>query len=323
MRHTVVKGIDGNINISKIAMGTTYFGTRIPEEMGYALMDAYVAAGGNTIDTARVYADWLPGGLSASERIVGNWLKTRKNRDRIVLITKGGHPPKLSMHESRMTEENVRYDLNLSLETLGVDYVDIYFLHRDDENVSVEYIVDMMDKIVKDGKAKAIGVSNWRAERIKAANDYAKAAGKTPFTVSEIQWSYVYCTPEMWQDDTLVCMNEDEFKQYEELEIPVMGFSSQAKGFFLKTIANGKESLSDVLKHFICPENDRRLEKLLAASEKTGISPASLSICYITCNQKVDGISLIGCSNLDQLKESMEPADMMVDESVIDFMMEK
>ena len=96
--------------------------------------------GGNLYDTARVYSDWIPPETGRSERVIGDWLSRSGKRHDVVLITKGGHPdmtvPSPDMHNSRVSAENMRADLELSLKTLRTDYIDLYFYHRDNEDIS-------------------------------------------------------------------------------------------------------------------------------------------------------------------------------------------
>ncbi|MFI3214641.1 MAG: aldo/keto reductase [Eubacteriales bacterium] len=304
MRYTNIKGYQESIKVAKTVLGVSMMGSAIPKELSFEMLDYYVSVGGNTFDTARVYADWLPGGASASEKTLGSWMKARGNREDIIVVTKGGHPGIETMSISRMNEDAINADLEMSLSCLGTSYIDIYFLHRDDESVPVEQIIDIMDKLAKSGKIKAFGASNWKANRIKAANEYAKKTNKIQITVSQIQWSYALVTPELLGDSSLVCMNDEEYAMYQELKIPVMAFSSQAKGFMVKAIANGVENLSPKLQSFICEENLYRLEKLKKKSEETGILPETLSLSYITDNE-LDGIVVTGMSSMEQLKNNL------------------
>ena len=129
MNKLSLKCADGTL-VSPIALGTLYFGSRISQENVDALLDTFFALGGRQIDTARSYADWLPGGESASERAIGRWLSGR-NREQVFVGTKGGLKPRgYNTTRGDLSHENMEKELKKSLEALQTDYIDLYWLHR-------------------------------------------------------------------------------------------------------------------------------------------------------------------------------------------------
>jgi hypothetical protein len=121
MNYLNIKVPGDELNVSKIVLGTDYFGTSVPQETAFELLDYYVEVGGNCIDTARFYADWMPGGHEASEKTLGAWLKSSQARDKVLISTKGGHPLHERMNESRLSRECIEGDLHKSLTTLGIE----------------------------------------------------------------------------------------------------------------------------------------------------------------------------------------------------------
>lgn len=279
-------------NSSKILLGTTYFGDGISQNDAFSLMDKYVELGGNHIDTARMYA----GG--EAEKVIGFWLKSRKPKD-ILVSSKGGFPETPGI--SRLSENDIRFDLDQSLLALGLEKIDFYWLHRDDETIPVGEIIKMMNQFVKEGKIVKFGASNWKACRIEEANKYAEKCGLNGFEASQIRFSPAIIAPNGNDDPTLVDMDEIELKFYRENNMPVAAFASQAKGFFSKY---GESTLSEkAKKRYFCDENIRRYEiiKSLAKDRKCTVGAA---VCGIMCN--LNGIfPIIGCSNLEQLCDSM------------------
>ena len=259
MKFMDVKSTGCTLKLSKIAKGADHFGVTIPKERAFALMDRYLELGGNVIDTARLYGRARPfdAEFAHSEPIVGEWLRTRRNRDQVILVTKGAHPVIEDISKRRVNPECIADDLEMSLKALGVDYVDIYFLHRDDPEKPVSEIMDALDEHVKAGKIRAIGASNWTCARIDEANAYARAHGKTPFAISQIQWCAAYVKPNAWPDPTIVSMNETEYAGYIKNGLPVMAFSPQANGYFSKLIA-GEPLKQKYMERYDCPENRRR-----------------------------------------------------------------
>ena len=314
MKTLTIQSAAGKAELSSIIMGSTYFGTKLSKETVFSLLDDYFSFGGNCIDTARVYGQPDVGEASASEAVIGDYLKARTGlREKILLSTKGGHPPFHDMHSPRLDGDSLRADLEGSLQTLGTSYTDFYFLHRDDERIPVEQIMPVLDGFVKEGKVRFLGASNWKAARIAQANQYAKEQGLTPFSLSQIQWSLARTTPEQCGDDTLVCMTEEEYTWYRENQFPVLCYSSQAKGFFSKMIAQGPDALNDKAKaRFLTEENMDKLEKVKTLSKKYGISPAAAVLLYLTHNE-VPAAAIIGCSNAGQLADSMKDAGFIPD----------
>ena len=149
MKFMDVQTEKGIISMSKIVMGTDYFGVNIPEDTAFALLDKYIALGGNTIDTARVYgkapAPDPDEAYANSEPIVGRWLTSRGCRDKIFLVTKGAHPSMKDMNCRRLDRASIDSDVAMSLHELNTDYIDLYFLHRDDPSRPVEEIIDTLD----------------------------------------------------------------------------------------------------------------------------------------------------------------------------------
>jgi aryl-alcohol dehydrogenase-like predicted oxidoreductase len=177
------------IEISALCLGVAEIGVRQTETEAHRLLDYWIQSGGNGIDTARVYSDWIPGEKHRSERIVGDWLKAAGVRKQIVLVTKAGHPLFDGNWRVRLSPSELREDLEGSLETLGTDYIDLWFLHRDDERIPVEEIIDSCDAFVDEGRVKALGAANWTARRIRKANDYASRTGKAGFVATQLFWN--------------------------------------------------------------------------------------------------------------------------------------
>lgn len=316
MRKGIVRATGGDLSLSKIVLGTCYYGTDIPKDIAYDMLDMYYAAGGRTLDTARVY------GLdaaerSASERTVGDWMKSRGVRDEMLLVTKGGHPQLYDLHVSRLSEGEIYADFEASMRDLSTDRADVYFLHRDDTSIPVGEIMNILDRLVKEGRVRALGASNWSLSRILEANAYALEKGKTPFSVSQIQWSLAHSTPEAWNDDTLVCMTDAEYAGYLKAGIPVMAYSPQAKGIFSKYIAGGEAALGrKIRERFLTDLNLRRIERVRALSAESGLSPAAIALGYITCNP-LEGFAIVGCSSAAQLRDSLSAADLEMDISAL------
>ncbi len=311
---------DGNttIDYSKLMYGTSYLGYDDPA-FAYEQLDRYVALGGRTIDTARVYSLFQPGDTRPAERAIGEWLQKTGLRDQLQISTKGGHPDILNMSVSRLSKKDLTEDLTTSLTELKTDVVDIYWVHRDDEALAVGPIMETLHSFVKQGLVRQLGASNWTAKRIKEANDYANAQGLTPFAATQLQWSYAVATPTDMGDETLVCMNPEEHQAYQQMGLPVFAYEAQAKGFFSKLATLPEAELPPkVLARFLNERNRHinlpKREVVASLCKKYNVSEAVIALCYITCNPLSSG-ALIGCSKLSQLEDSMAAADLVLSEA--------
>lgn len=307
------------LNVSKIVLGTDYFGSTVPEETAFRLLDAYLDAGGNCIDTARLYASWVPGGDGASERTIGKWMKSRGCRGRVLLSTKGGHPPLERMSSGRLNRRDIEADLEESLKTLGTDVIDLYWLHRDDATHPVEDIMDTLSALIRKGKVRAAGCSNWRTARIEEAN---RAAAQAPaaFCASQIQWSLASSTPEAHGDPTIVCMNDTEYRWYQKEHFPVFAYSSQAKGFFARGAAMGLDAINKkALARFATPENISRLERVREYAAESGLTVSAVSLGYLLCNP-VPAVAIVGCKSEEQLMDSLAAADVSLPENTVNWL---
>lgn len=316
MKYITVNGTP----VSSLILGTDYFGATVSLEDSFALMDRFAAAGGNAIDTARLYASWLPGGAGASETTIGEWMKARGNRDQIYLITKGGAVDKGSTERARLSPEDLRYDITESLKALQCESVDLYFLHRDDESKPVSEIMPTLAEFVREGKVKALGASNWRACRIAEAHAFCEKEGLPPFAASEIQWSLARSTPEKHDDLSLVCMNESEYDYYLTTGMPVFAFSAQAKGFFIRGSATGIDSNNQkALSRFASDENIGRLNRVKELMAKKNMTAAAVSLASLT-SRPFPVAALVGCKTLPQLEDSLTAADATLTQEEIAYL---
>jgi len=295
--------LNNDLELSEIILGGAFFGTNITKENSFEIMDYYFKNGGNTIDTARAYCGWIEGGEYASEETIGEWVKARNYRDNIKIITKGAHPS-FTTYRNRLSEEDIRYDMDISLKTLQMDFVDLYLLHRDDETIPVSDIIDALHRLVLEGKTKAIGVSNWKFERIIEANEYAKKSGKTSLCISEIQWSLAQCFPQTFNDESMLCMNDDIYKKYLDIGLPIIAYTSQAGGVFSCGYNKDLSDIADKHKKYLSNENIKRYNNLLHLCEEKNYKPSSVAIQYITDN-KLPACAIIGCSSVEQLNDSL------------------
>ena len=282
-----------------LALGTAPFGTGIPRATAFRILDAYVDLGGDLLDTAAVY------GMGVSEQVIGDWIKSRGRRDSVRISTKGGHPS-IPDWRRRISDKEIRADMEASLAYLQRDHVDIYFLHRDDEDQSVEAIMPILDKLVREGKTRYIGASNWTAARIRKANEFARRNGMAEFSVSQIFHNGAFINKEGVYDPTLVAMDETEHAAYAEMGMPVMAYTAQAQGLFSHIRDKGYGGLSEgLVRTYVNPATESRAERILTVAAETGVSPTAVSLAYLLHDRRVKTVPILGISRPERLTEAM------------------
>lgn len=177
-----------DIEVFPLALGGNVFGWTADEAQSFAVLDAYAAAGGNFVDTADSYSAWVEGNEGGeSERIVGKWVKSRGNRDDVVIATKVSRHPEYQ----GLTAANIKAAADASLVRLGTDHIDLYYTHFDQPEVPVEEIITALDDLVKAGKVRAIAASNITPERLKASLDFSAAEGLARYVALQPHYNLV------------------------------------------------------------------------------------------------------------------------------------
>lgn len=287
-----------------IVMGSVPFGTAMDEATARDVLDAYVQMGGNVLDTARVYG--APEQMGAAERVIGRWMEQRGNRAKIILSTKGGHPPLSDMGRGRLDRASLTEDLNGSLDALRTDCIDLYFLHRDDTSRPVGDILETLNGFVGAGRVRALGASNWTPARIIEANAYAREHGLIGFSLNQPRWSLA--AQLTVEDPTLCVMDKETYQMHRVTDMPCMPFSSQAKGFFTKLAQNGEGALSDkVRRRFLGGKNLQIFERLQALGAETGASVGALALAFLT-SQPFPVFPIVGVSRVSQVEPLREAA---------------
>lgn len=281
------------MKLSEIVLGTDGYSERIDKKTAFELMDFYVKNGGNVIDTARLYCNGM------SERYVGEFIQGI--RDNLYISTKCSHPPLEDMTKSRLTEQDIESDIDTSLKTLNIDYIDIIWLHRDDIRKPVEPIIDALNNMIKKGKIRNFGASNWTFDRISEANSYAKKTNQIGFIASQALYNMA-SRSKVW-DDTLVCIEGREKEKYNKSHFPVFAFSSQAKGFFEKY---AKNSLSQKARErYLNPDSINTFEMIKEKAQNTSSTLSSAALSMLIEQSDFDVFPIIGPSKLSQLKSTL------------------
>ncbi len=254
------------------------------------MFDDWVQRGGNTFDTA-----WLYGG-GQQERLLGQWLTSRGNRDEVNLIVKGAHHP-------QCTPEGLDRQLIESLERLQTDHAEIYLMHRDNPEVPVGDFIDVLDRHAKAGRIGIFGGSNWSIERFAEANAYAQANGKQGMSLTSNNFSLARMINPVWAG--CVSASKPEIRDYHiENQIPNLAWSSQARGFFVSRDATGRIEAYDHGNAWDDADNRQRRERAFELADRYGVTAINIAAAYVLC-QPFPSIALIGPRTLQETETSM------------------
>jgi predicted dehydrogenase/aryl-alcohol dehydrogenase-like predicted oxidoreductase len=274
--------------LSRVALGFEDFRTF---SSGAILLDAFFEAGGNVFDTAFVY------GAGYTEELFGEWHASRGVREESVLIGKGAHTP-------LCYPDVIAKQLTRSLERLKTDYVDVYFMHRDNPDVPVGEFVDAMDAEVKQGRIRGIfGGSNWERKRIDAANAYAKRKGKQSFGALSNNFSLAEMQDVIWPG--CVSSSDDAWKRWlKARQLPNFAWSSQGRGFFADRAGRDTRANDELVRVWYSDKNFERRDRAIELAQKLGRSPIHIALAYVLA-QPFPVVPLIGPRRLQELDDSL------------------
>lgn len=294
-----------NKQVSRIVQGTVML-TSENEAEGFALLDAVFEAGGNTFDTAHVY------GNGDVERVFGNWLSSRGIREDVVILDKGAHH---NADRKRVTPFDISADLHDSLARLQTNYIDLYALHRDDPAVPIGPIVHALHEHKKAGRIGLFGGSNWRVERLEAANNYAEDNQLTPFAFSSPHFSLAEQVEAPWDDCVSITgAHTGEQVWYRQQGMPVFCWSSLAGGWFSGRITRAEiEAHQEELfvRCYHSEANWQRLERAKQLGNELGATAAQIALAYVL-RQPFDTFALVAAYTKSEFDACVQALDIQL-----------
>lgn len=293
--------------VSRLIKGTDYFFHHSYEKAATNL-DAFLAMGGNTVDSAHIYC----GGQS--EEVLGRYMEERGNRDQITILTKGAHHDK---NGPRVNRDAIRRDLTISLERLKTDHVELYALHRDDTNVPVGEIIEALNEHIESGKIGAIGGSNWSWQRLQEANEYAARHGLVGFTFSSPNLSLAKPNEPFWEG--CVSADRETCVWHEKNNFPLLSWSSQARGFFTGRFTPEVRDNADLVRVFYSDGNWERLRRAESLAAERGVTKIQIALAYVL-NQPFPACALIGAQNKDELLSCEEGMQIQLTREELDWL---
>lgn len=250
--------------LSQLVMGCDNQ-TELPHAV--AMFDDYFERGGNVFDTAHLYGDGI------MEKLLGQWMRHRGTRDEVVLITKGAHTP-------NCRPDVVRPQLEESLDRLGTDHAEFYFLHRDDVSVPIGEWVDALNEVKDAGLVNVFGGSNWTLDRVKAANADAAARGLQGFGAISNNFALAEMVNPVWPG--VLSSNTADWRAWlEETQAALFPWSSQARGFFTDISGPDRLENPELSNAWYSDANFARKDRCFELAAQRGVDPVTIAAAYV------------------------------------------
>jgi aryl-alcohol dehydrogenase-like predicted oxidoreductase len=245
----------------------------------------------------------VPNGEGASERTIGAWAASRGMRGRMLVASKGGHPPLTPPGGSRLRLDLIAPHLAESLDRLAMDSIDLYWLHRDDEAVPVDEILGALQPHLRRGAIRAIGASNWSWQRLEAAQACVAARGWTGFCASQISWSLASFAPDHRFGGGMLGMDAATLAWHARNGLAQIPYSAQANGFFAKPLDEAMRRLPQ----YADPANTARWQRVRDLAQANGWSANAVALAWLLCHPQ-GGFGIIGPKDRRQLADSLGAA---------------
>ncbi|WP_250464876.1 aldo/keto reductase [Caballeronia sp. GAFFF2] len=300
------------LTVSRLTLGTMTFGLQTEEDASFAIMDRAAEAGVNFIDTANVYPLGATNDLAGrTEEIVGRWLKGRRHQ--YILATKAVHAMGPLTWDQGASRKHLLDAIDASLKRLGTDYVDLYQLHNDDRDTPLDEMLEALDIIVKSGKARYVGVSNFLAYRLARALGRADVLRTARFVSVQPRYNLLFRQIER---ELLPLTVEEGLAviPYNPLAGGLLTGkhkhdAAPSDGRFTATVGKAGEMYQQRYWH---EREFQTIEKLKDVAQESGRSLASTSLAWVLANPAVTS-AIIGASRVEQLDETLATVDQPID----------
>ncbi|HEX4152284.1 MAG TPA: aldo/keto reductase [Steroidobacteraceae bacterium] len=293
---------NSTLEVAPLAFGGNVFGWTVDEPTSFRLLDAFVAAGFNLIDTANTYSRWVPGNKGGeSETIIGSWLRQRPGvRDKVIIATKVGMD--LGPGRTGLSKAVIRRELEHSLKLLNTDHIDLYQSHTDDAETPLEETLEAFSQLIQQGKVRAIGASNYTARRLREALKVS-AARQLP-RYESIQPEYNLYHRDRFEGELAdLCRSEG---------LGVIPYYALASGFLTGKYRSeadfGKSPRGQAVKKMLDDRGRRILATLDQVGREISASPAEISLAWLLAHGVTAPIA--SATNIGQLQELMRGATL-------------
>jgi len=300
------------MEIAPLIFGGNVFGWTTDQATSFALLDAFVGAGFNAIDTADVYSRWVPGHTGGeSETILGDWMKQRGNRNQIIVATKVG----MDMGDGKkgLSKLHILRSVEESLRRLKTDYIDLYQSHKDDPETSMEETLGAYAELMKQGKVRAIGASQFKAERLVTAFETSRKTGLPAYQTLQPNYSLI---------------ERGEYEEHLEPEckkegLGVINFWPLASGFLTGKYRSESDTVGKArarnVAQYLNERGFRILDALDQVAKKYNATPARISLAWLLARPSITA-PIVSATSLAQLSDLIPSVELVLDRESIELL---
>lgn len=296
---------DSSLEVAPLTLGGNVFGWTIGEKRSFEILDAFVAAGFNLIDTADVYSRWVTGHAGGeSETIIGNWMKHRGNRKQVVVATKAGGD--MGLGKKDISKKHILKAAEESLKRLQTDHIDLYQTHWDDNETPVEETLSAYQQLIKEGKVRYIGASNLSPQRLLASLEASKKGGLPKYQSFQPEYN-LYAREKFEKELEKICVNNN---------LGVINYYSLAAGFLTGKYRSeadaSKSARGEGNKKYLNERGFKILKALDEVAAKHNTTQASVAIAWLIARPSVTA-PIASATSLSQLDSLVKATQLHLD----------
>ncbi|MGD2186283.1 MAG: aldo/keto reductase [Desulfobacterales bacterium] len=301
---------NSELEVAPLAFGGNVFGWTVDEPTSFALLDAFAEAGFNLIDTADMYSTWVDGNSGGeSETIIGKWLKRSGKRAKVVIATKVGK--EMGPNKNGLSKAYILQAVEDSLRRLQTDYIDLYQSHADDPETPLEETLEAYGQLIKQGKIRAIGASNFSAARLAESLKVSEQTGYPRYESLQPQYN-LYDRADYEKELEPLCRQKG---------LGVISYFSLASGFLTGKYRSkadlSKRARGNFVEKYLNERGFRIVEALNRMAQQHNMTPAQIALSWLISQPTITA-PIASATNLDQLKELIEAATIELNPSAID-----
>jgi aryl-alcohol dehydrogenase-like predicted oxidoreductase len=305
---TVALGSTGE-QVSELCLGTMYYGTSVKQEMSYLLLDKYLDSGGTFFDTANIYAWWIDGFAGGeSEELLGRWMKERKNREKLFIASKVGFG--YGQVKTGLSARQIVAECENSLRRMGIETVDLYYAHVDDRETPMEETLESFNQLVKDGKVRHIGASNFRAWRMEEARCISQARGLAGYQCIQQRYTFLPPRPRM-SFDPQVAANDDLLDYCRTHSLTLLSYSPLLAGAYTRSDRPFPDQYLSA-----DTDNQQRLVTLQQIAQECGVTPNQVILAWMLQSNPLV-LPVFSASTPQQMSEDLAALELNLSEDQV------